>query len=128
MDYNETEDVLYKDFICECGFCDNQLIQGKSLPIERDDKKIKRLLTENDWHFAKTLAHIPHYYSRGQEWREINDFIWACDYIQNNSTTGTFSETGAYEYNYFYLGKWKYWVMEKNKPSSQQILINKALA
>tara|TARA_R100000005_G_scaffold42074_1_gene19808 strand:- start:2372 stop:3385 length:1014 start_codon:yes stop_codon:yes gene_type:complete len=128
MNYNETEDVLYKDFICECGFCDKTLIQGKNLPNESDDKKIKRLLLENDWHFAKTLAHIPHYYSRGREWQEIDDFIWACDHIQNNSITGTFSETGAYEYNYFYLGKWKYWVMEKNKPSSQQILINKALA
>lgn len=126
MDYQETEDYLYKDFVCGCGSCDSAQITGRAVGKESEDRRIIRLLTENNWHFAKTLSHIPHYYSRGREWSDVEDFYWACEYIQKNSTTGTFKETGKYVYNYFHLGKWKYWVMERDKPSTEQILINRA--
>jgi len=128
MNYNQTEDVLYKSFWCHCGSCDGIEIRGRRAGIETEQERITRLLTENDWHFAKTLAHIPHYYSRGREWNDLNDFAWSCDHIQRNSVKGRFHGTGKYEYNYFFLGKWKYWVMERDKPADQQVLINRAMA
>jgi len=125
MDYNETESVLYKSFICTCGSCENALIEG-SYASETNEQRISRLLLSSNWRFAKTLKHIPHFYTRGREWPSSEDFVWCCEYIQTNSTKGTFKETGGYEFNYLYLGEWKYWVMERDKPASDQILINKA--
>ena len=126
MDYNQTEGVLFKPFHCDCGPSCMGEVGGYNFNCEPSEEKIKRLLIENNWRFAKTLSHIPHFYSRGREWSKFDDFVWCCEYIQNNSSIGDFSPTGAYKYKYFFLGKWKYWVMERDKPSSEQILINKA--
>lgn len=127
MNYNETEGILFKSFNCDCGFSKClKHVGGYNDKLEPDNIKIERLLLENNWRFAKTLAHIPHFYSRGKEWDNFDDFVWACDHIQQNSSKGNFSPTGKYVYNYFNLGKWKYWVMERDKPSNQQILINRA--
>lgn len=128
MDYNSTEEILYKPFICQCSpECKTGEVGGSLWKSGSDEAKISRLLHQNNWRFAKTLQHIPHFYSRGREWSSWDDFVWACDYIQKNSTKGTFSPTGKYQYNYFHLGKWKYWVMERDKPADQQILINRAV-
>jgi len=128
MDYNSTEAVLFKPFECQCSEeCKTGIVGGYQFNDGNDEAKISRLLHQNDWRFAKTLKHIPHFYSRGREWDNWDDFVWACDYIQKNSTQGTFNPTGKYRYNYFHLGKWKYWVMERDKPADQQILINRAV-
>jgi len=128
MDYNETEDLLYKSFPCSCGSCSGKVVGGDAFNAEPIDQKIHRLLTENNWRFAKTLSHIPHYYTRGAEWDNRDDFDWCCEHIQNNFEVGSFSGTGNYKYKYFHMGKWMYWVMERDKPSNQQILINRALS
>jgi len=127
MDYNSTETLLYKSFECDCvDGCESGVIGGCFYEHEPDGNKIERCLIENNWRFAKTLSHIPHSYSRGREWKSFDDFVWCCEYIQKNSKKDTFSPTGKYYYNYFFLGKYKYWVMERDKPSSEQILINRA--
>lgn len=128
MDYRQTESVLYKDFVCNCGplkcaAASQGLIQGSG---ETDEQRALRLFSDCDWHFAKTLAHIPHHYTRRREWGKEDDFTWICEYINRNAKQESFKETGNYVYNYLYLGDYKYWVMERDKRPSQQILINRA--
>ena len=91
-----------------------------------DKEKAIKLLEENVWHFAKTLSHMPHYYTRRKEWKKSEDFTWICDYIDKNAVEETFKLTGNYVYKYLYLGDFKYWVMERDKKSNEQILINRA--
>jgi len=127
MNYNETEEVLFRPFVCRCGSCDQTTIKGWGVHDVWDEAKVYRNLIEHNWRFAKSLSHIPHFYSRKTDWDNVNDFAWCCDYIQKNSSKGRFAETGTYEFNYCYLGKWKYWVMERDKSADQQVVINKAL-
>ena len=82
------------------------------------------LLSSNVWHFAKTLAHIPHWYTRGREWDSRSDFEWVVQYIRDNSIKETFHATGSYVYEYLYADKFKYWTF--NEPVHECILINRA--
>ena len=125
MDYDQTEDKLFKPFFCECGFenC-KKIIKGRMVESEAD--KAERLLKNNPYHFAKTLSHIPHCYTRRREWASDRDFTWICKYISKHGIEDTFSQTGNYVYTYLYIGKYKYWVMEKNVSDEKQILINRA--
>ena len=91
-----------------------------------DHERARQLLEGNVWHFAKTLSHMPHYYTRRREWEKSEDFTWICEFINENAVQETFKLTGGYVYNYLYLGDYKYWVMERDKHPSKQILINRA--
>jgi hypothetical protein len=134
MNYNQTEDKLFKPFTCACGpvpcggkFRPGTLIEGAS-PHGRDIQAdwVKKTLEHKTWHFAKTLAHMPHFYTRRREWENSEDFTEVCQYIFDHGQKESFKLTGGYVYSYLYIGHWKYWVMEGNKPAGAQILINRA--
>jgi len=88
------------------------------------DFDIERLLTSRYWRFAKTLAHIPHWYSRLQEWEDDEAFEWAVQYIRDKGVDETFHATGDFVNQYLYLGDFKYWTL--GEPLEQVPLINKA--
>lgn len=134
MNYNQTEDFLYQDFNCACvngscrgKFTEGTLIQGrKGTQDKAEARRMRAILEHKTWHFAKTLAHMPHFYTRGREWDNHDEFVEACQYIFDHGVRDTFALTGKYVYYYLYLGDWKYWVMEGSKPAGMQILINRA--
>jgi hypothetical protein len=129
MDYLQTEQFLFRDFMCHCGpmACGGKkkaLISNASVISEME--RAQFLLSQAHWRFAKTLAYMPHYYTRKADWDNQDDFVWVCDFINRTATQDTFKMTGKYVYNYLYAGEWKYWVMERDKAPQDQILINKA--
>lgn len=129
MDYGQTEKFLFAEFRCHCGptpcsISKPQIIGDRADVTDSD--RAEFLLSQAHWRFAKTLAYMPHYYTRKADWQNKEDFVWICDYINKNAVRDTFKLTGKYVYNYLYVGEWKYWVMERDKAPEQQILINKA--
>jgi hypothetical protein len=88
--------------------------------------EVQQILESQTWHFAKTLSHMPHSYTRKYEWKEKDKFVEVCKFINENCVKEQFKLTGNYVYNYLYLGDFKYWVMERDKAPEYQILINRA--
>lgn len=128
MDYRQTEKFLFKDFMCHCGPtpCAGKQQNMVGAWVSTEEDRALHLLTQARWRFAKTLAYMPHYYTRRADWANQDDFVWICKYIAEHAVQDTFKLTGKYVYKYLYLGEWKYWVMERDKPAEMQILINKA--
>jgi hypothetical protein len=74
-----------------------------------DFERARRFIRSHDWHFAKTMAHIPHWYCLRSEHNDHAAFKWFVSFIRENSREGKFySKT----YHYFYLDGYKYWDMD----------------
>tara|TARA_R110000737_G_scaffold313054_1_gene322501 strand:- start:456 stop:725 length:270 start_codon:yes stop_codon:yes gene_type:complete len=86
-----------------------------------DADKAAQLLSENTYHFAKSMPTIPHSYTRGREWHDNNEFIKVAWFIFENGVKESF---GKKTYNYFYANDYKYWIM--NTAPDTTILINRA--
>lgn len=79
-------------------------------------------LERMDWHFAKSMANIPHWYARRREFNQ--NFIMFChvaSFIKNNGQPEKFHSK---IYNYFYHGGFKYWIMADDPRDSE--IINRA--
>lgn len=74
-----------------------------------DFERAKRFIATHDWHFAKSMAHIPHWYCLRSDQNDFERFKWFVTFIRENSREGRFySRT----YRYFYLCGYKYWDMD----------------
>lgn len=74
-----------------------------------DFERAKRFIASHEWHFAKTMAHIPHWYCLRNDQRDFDRFKWFVKFIRENSREGRFySKT----FRYFYLNGYKYWDMD----------------
>ena len=74
-----------------------------------------------DWHFAKSMPQIPHFYARRKEWPDKKQFEELVVFLRENSVEEKFfSKT----FQYFYLNDWKYWTMGSLAEKTQ--IINKA--
>ena len=77
-------------------------------------------MTGHRFHFAKTMARIPHSYTRRREWVaegdppgemfdgciEDLDFVWACQFILDHGYQQRFFQR---VYTYYDLGDHQYW-------------------
>ena len=88
------------------------------------------LLDEAKWKFAKTMPQWPHDYTLKETWANPKGFQAVAEHIHVHGK----QELWHYEWKgekrskprrYFYLGKYKYWIMEKTPQKA--ILINRAL-
>ena len=73
------------------------------------------------WQFAKTMANIPHAYTR-RVWCDDKAFEDAVIFIRANGYQGEFYSRA---YLYYDLGSYQYWTM--GDPVGETILINRAL-
>ena len=71
-------------------------------------------LRSAEYKFAKTMPHIPHYYTVGKNWDDFKEFIWTANYVANNGILQKFFKNQMQPRRYFYLDGWRYWVMDKD--------------
>jgi hypothetical protein len=74
-----------------------------------DGDKVAQLLSENTFHFAKSMPKIPHAYTRGREWKSQSEFLSVAEYIHTHGVPEKFWKKTYY---YFYANDHKYWVMD----------------
>ena len=87
---------------------------------EEDLERVHHFINRQEWHFAKTMPQIPHWYCLQKECDDKEEFLWFARYIQEHSKPGQFY---GRTYKYFYLGQYKYWLMD---PSPEECdLINR---
>ena len=85
--------------------------------------KIASLFDQSSWKFARTMAYIPHHYTKKETWKDKEAFMWAVGYIREHGVDEYF---GKRKFRYLYLGEYKYWTM--GEPIEKTILINRAKA
>lgn len=71
-------------------------------------------LRSAEYKFAKTMPHIPHYYTVGKTWDDFKEFIWTANYVASNGILQKFFKNQMQPRRYFYLDGWRYWVMDKD--------------
>ena len=86
-------------------------------PTPEDAARFADLVESHRWHFARTMAAIPHSYTRRREWATGDwgdgspgdlDFVWAARFVQTYGTPRPFfSKT----FVYYDLGEHEYWTM-----------------
>lgn len=87
---------------------------------EEDLERAQRFCYRAEWHFAKTMPQIPHWYCLLEECEDKDEFLWFARYVWEHSIPGEFC---GRTYKYFYLGQYKYWLMD---PSPEECdLINR---
>ena len=75
-----------------------------------DYERAQLFIQRVEWHFAKTMPQIPHWYCLLKECKDKEEFLWFARYIQEHSVPRQFD---GRTYNYCYLGKYKYWMMDE---------------
>lgn len=76
---------------------------------EEDQLRLFHFIHNAEWHFAKTMPQIPHWYCLLKECEDKDEFLWFARYIWEHSIPGEFL---GHTYKYFYLGMYKYWIMD----------------
>jgi len=92
--------------------------------------RLERLFAEHRWHFAHTMPENPHFYTRRDEWRRDEDFVWAASQIPRwgrsqsfNRSVWTILEVGAFFYwTGWQTPAWHHWINRKPLPVGQAIL------
>ena len=79
----------------------------------------KRFVERAPWTFARTMPHIPHWWTRRRQTAE-EDFVAFVNYIRKH---GYRARWGPYLNTYLELGEWKYWTM--GEPIAETIIINR---
>lgn len=76
------------------------------LPEEME--RIERLISENNWIFAKSMPRNPHWYTLRRAWLKDEDFTWMVRAIRQYGYTEYF---GGRPYTLLNVGGFKYWTM-----------------
>ena len=79
-----------------------------------DVLRIQKNLRSASYKYAKTMPHIPHYYTVGKTWDDFDEFIWTANYVAKNGILQKFFKNNTPRRRYYYLDGWRYWVMDKN--------------
>ncbi len=74
-----------------------------------DEERARAFVDAQEWIFAKMMADIPHFYCLKNNCPAPEEFDWFVRYMVAHSVPGTFY---GRTYQYFYLGDWKYWIMD----------------
>ena len=90
----------------------------KSVPEASDPRnqspvglaRVREFIESHEWHFAKTMPEIPHWYCLQKDKNDADDFRWFAAYIRSHSIPGEFC---GKTYYYYYLDGYKYWWMDE---------------
>lgn len=88
---------------------DNEMPQTSSKESETDLTRVRNFIDTHEWHFAKTMPQIPHWYCLLKDKGDVEEFRWFADYIREHSVPGQFY---GKTYYYYYLDGYKYWWMD----------------
>ncbi len=73
-----------------------------------DFEQVARLLHEQQWIFAKTMAHNPHHYTLRRNWTNDADFVWTVETIRRH---GYRQKYGKAWYTVLDVNDHFYWTM-----------------
>ena len=85
------------------------LIEREISPSIQDLDRVRAFIDSHEWHFAKTMPQIPHWYCLLKDKGDVEEFHWFAAYIREHSTPGQFY---GKTYYYFYQDGYKYWWMD----------------
>ncbi len=103
----------YEAYFLELGSAVRHYGYERPIPEKKMCKALERVhhfINRQEWHFAKTMPQIPHWYCLQKECDDKEEFLWFARYIQEHSKPGQFY---GRTYHYCYLGKYKYWMMDE---------------
>lgn len=83
--------------------------------------KIRSIIGKSYWKFAKTMPHIPHYYTLRMHAARDEDFVELVEFIRSH---GYDENWGRRVHRYVDLDGWKYWTMGTRLEST--VLVNRA--
>lgn len=75
-----------------------------------DLARVRAFIDTHEWHFAKTMPQIPHWYCLRKDKGDVEEFLWFAQYIKEHCTPGQFY---GKTYYYYYLDGYKYWSMDE---------------
>lgn len=73
-----------------------------------DLAELRAFVDASTWTFAKTMAHIPHWYTVRRDAASDAQFEWFVMFIREH---GYRERWGPYFHHYLDLDGWKYWTM-----------------
>lgn len=77
-------------------------------PKKKELVRIQKLIDQASFRFARTMPHIPHWYSMREQWQNDDDFVDVILFIREH---GVEEEWHKRKFIYFYYGDFKYWTM-----------------
>ncbi len=83
----------------------------RSQDTEDELVRVRTFIESHEWHFAKTMPHIPHWYCLRKDKSDVEEFLWFARYIKEHGIPGQFY---GKTYCYFYLDGYKYWSMDES--------------
>ena len=89
-----------------------------------EDEEIRQYIAAVKWRFAKTMANIPHEYTRRRDAPIQDKNYWR--FVRHVQQHGIPERFFTKTFKYFYFDGYKYWTMEEEKWDA--ILINRAKA
>lgn len=75
-----------------------------------DLSRVRAFIDSHEWHFAKSMPEIPHWYCLLKDKGDVEEFHWFATYIREHSIPGQFY---GKKYFYYYLDGYKYWMMDE---------------
>jgi hypothetical protein len=69
---------------------------------------VRSIIAKSHWKFAKTMPHIPHYYTVRAKAASDDDFVRLVEFIRSH---GYDERWGRYYHRYLDIDGWKYWTM-----------------
>lgn len=79
--------------------------------ITATEERARTFVEAQQWKFAKTMADIPHFYCLKKNAPDQGEFEWFVRHLVAHSVSGAFY---GKTYQYFFLGEWKYWIMDED--------------
>ena len=86
-----------------------ELRVGDSSDPEQDLARVRKFINTHEWHFAKSMPDLPHWYCLREDKQDFEEFLWFARYLKAHSEPGMFF---GKIYHYFYLDGYKYWSMD----------------
>ena len=83
------------------------------------DEYLAVLFRAVPWTFAKTMPHIPHFWTARREWHDQELFTQCCQYILDNGRLERFKNFKPKPY--LYIDGFRYWIMT-NSPEETTII------
>lgn len=82
------------------------------------DEYLAVLFRAVPWTFAKTMPHIPHFWTAKQDWEDREQFTEICHYIVTHGRMERFKTFKPKPY--LYVNGWRYWIM--NEPHEAKVI------
>lgn len=96
------------------------LAMNEPRPLPMTEEELQSFVDSNEWRFAKTMPHMPHWYCLRRKCPDEAEFE---RFINHIYLVGYDESFKGRKYRYINIGNHKYWTM--NEPAHITILINR---